>query len=289
MIQQTGEYLSFNDPQTNILKPMLATSWKPNTDASVWTYNLRPGVKFNDGTPMTADDVVYSFQQNTDPKVYVNAASVFTEVLDKDGVKKIDDQTVEFNLEAPVGNFPYLISSDNYNMIIVPNGTDYTKWAEDLPRHRPVQDDLLPDRPRERPSPPTPTGGAARCCRPSCSTSSTTSSSRRSWRCPGGDVDIVNLIVPQGAEAVLNNPDYKLWVTKSSQHRELVDALRQKPWNDKNVRQAMALSLNRPEIAQALFKGYAQLGNDNAVRADLPLDRHRPCRSGCRTSTRPSS
>ena len=35
------------------------------------------------------------------------------------------------------------------------------------------------------------------------------------------------------------------------------------PWNNKLVRQAMALSLNRPEIAQALFKGYAQLGNDN--------------------------
>ena len=35
------------------------------------------------------------------------------------------------------------------------------------------------------------------------------------------------------------------------------------PWDNKLVRQAMALSLNRPEIAQALFKGYAQLGNDN--------------------------
>ena len=81
---------------------------------------------------MTADDVVYSFQQNSDPKVYVNAASVFTGVLDKSGVKKIDDQTVQFNLEAPNGNFPYLISSDNYNMIIVKNGTDYAKWQKDF-------------------------------------------------------------------------------------------------------------------------------------------------------------
>ena len=106
MIQQTGEFLSFNDPKTNILKPMLATSFKPNADASVWTYNLRPGVTFNDGTPMTADDVVYSFQSNTDPNVYVNAASAFTGVLVKDGVKKIDDQTVEFNLEGPERELP---------------------------------------------------------------------------------------------------------------------------------------------------------------------------------------
>ena len=60
--------------------------------------------------------------------MYVNAASVFNGVLTNDGVKKVDDQTVEFNLEAPNGNFPYLISSDNYNMIVVPNGTDYSKW-----------------------------------------------------------------------------------------------------------------------------------------------------------------
>ena len=79
----------------------------------------------------------------------------------------------------------------------------------------------------------------------------------------GGDVDIVNLIVPQGAEGVLDNPDYKLWVSKSSQHRELSMRCDKKPWDNKLVRVAMALSLNRPEIAQALFKGYAQLGNDN--------------------------
>ena len=85
---------------------------------------------------------------------------------------------------------------------------------------------------------------------------------RRSPRCSGGDVDIVNLIVPAGAEGVLNNPTTRCWVSKSSQHRELSMRNDKAPWNNKLVRQAMALSLNRPEIAQALFKGYAQLGND---------------------------
>ena len=36
--------------------------------------------------------------------------------------------TVAFHLEAPNGNFPYLVSSDTYNAIIVPKGTDFNKW-----------------------------------------------------------------------------------------------------------------------------------------------------------------
>ena len=44
------------------------------------------------------------------------------------GVKKVDDFTVEFHLSAPNGNFPYLTSSDNYNMIIMPKGYDPAKW-----------------------------------------------------------------------------------------------------------------------------------------------------------------
>ena len=49
-------------------------------------------------------------------------------MLTPDGVVKVDDFTVAFHLEAPNGNFPYLTSSDNYNMIILPNNYDPAKW-----------------------------------------------------------------------------------------------------------------------------------------------------------------
>ena len=77
---------------------------------------------------MTAADVVYTFQQLSDPKNASNALSAFAGVLTPAGVKMVDATTVEFHLEAPNGNFPYLVSSDNYNAIIVPNGTDFGKW-----------------------------------------------------------------------------------------------------------------------------------------------------------------
>ena len=67
MLAQTGEYLCLST-QTLALKPVLATSWSPNSTADVWTFKIRQGVKFHDGTPLTADDVVYTYQLQTNPK-----------------------------------------------------------------------------------------------------------------------------------------------------------------------------------------------------------------------------
>src|SRR4029077_14507219 len=119
MLAQTGEYLILSGQKLD-LKPVLATSWTPNSKADVWTYKIRQGVKFHNGAPLTADDVVYTYQLHTNPKGSSAALSAFAGVLLPSGVVKVDDFTVAFHLEAPNGNFPYLTSSDNYNMIILP-------------------------------------------------------------------------------------------------------------------------------------------------------------------------
>ncbi len=128
MLTQTGEFLTFDNGMTRQLQPMLATSWSHNGDGTVWTFKLRHGVKFHTGKPMTADDVVYTFKQQTDSKNAAVALSTFQGVLKPEGVVKVDAYTVAFHLESANGNFPYIISSDNYNMIIVPDGTDFSKW-----------------------------------------------------------------------------------------------------------------------------------------------------------------
>src|SRR3954447_21433331 len=56
LMSQSGEFLSWSDSKLQ-LQPRLAESWKPNADGSVWTFKIRQGVKFHDGTPMTAEDV----------------------------------------------------------------------------------------------------------------------------------------------------------------------------------------------------------------------------------------
>src|SRR5262249_54966517 len=119
ILGQAAEYLVWADPDLH-LQPRLATSWKPNTDGSVWTFKIRSGVKFNDGTPMTAEDVGATMNRLADPKVGSTALSTFKGVLSKGGANVVDPQTVEFHLDAPNGNFPYLVSQANYGAIILP-------------------------------------------------------------------------------------------------------------------------------------------------------------------------
>lgn len=91
---QVYETLVLLDRKMN-LGPGLATSWE-QVSPTLWRFKLRPSVKFHDGSPMTADDVVYSILRAQQPTSQVNnyATQVGTP-------KKVDDLTVEFQLAAP--------------------------------------------------------------------------------------------------------------------------------------------------------------------------------------------
>ena len=75
--------------------PVLATEWK-RVDPLTWRFTLRKGVKFHDGTPFTADDVLFSVQRASQPSSQIR---VYAQALGKPA--KIDDHTVEFKLGEP--------------------------------------------------------------------------------------------------------------------------------------------------------------------------------------------
>jgi peptide/nickel transport system substrate-binding protein len=83
------------------LEPGLATEWS-RTEPTVWRFKLRHGVKFHDGTPFTADDVVFSFDRATHPGS--NVAGTLSTVKE---VRKIDDFTVDFLTDGPDPILPY--------------------------------------------------------------------------------------------------------------------------------------------------------------------------------------
>ena len=88
---QVYEFLVGRDRKLGIV-PLLATGWQQNGPLK-WTLKLRSGVKFHDGRPFTADDVVFSLNRAKQPTSQI---AVYANALGE--AKKIDDLTVEFNL-----------------------------------------------------------------------------------------------------------------------------------------------------------------------------------------------
>ncbi len=85
----------------------------------------------------------------------------------------------------------------------------------------------------------------------------------------GGSVDLLGQFAVSGGEALLTG-SYNIIKLKSSAHRELSMRCDQPPFTDPRVRQAIALTLNRPQIVTALFKGYADIGNDSPFAPVFP-------------------
>ena len=101
------------------------------------------------------------------------------------------------------------------------------------------------------------------------SSPSTTLRRRRSCALTGGTIDVVGQFSVTGGEQLLNG-GLNVIKLKSSAHRELSMRNDQAPFTDPRVRQAIALTLDRPAIVQALFKGYADLGNDSPFAPVFP-------------------
>lgn len=107
------------------LVPDLATGLgEHSADFKTWTYHLRPGVKFEDGTPVTSKDVKYAVERSVDSTTFPNGPTYFHDYLDlqgytspykdstpnKLGLKAIDtpdDSTIVFHTKAPFSEFDY--------------------------------------------------------------------------------------------------------------------------------------------------------------------------------------
>ena len=85
------------------IEPWLAESHTVSPDGLTWEFKLRPGAKFHDGSPVTAADVVFSFQRVL--KIGKAPAAPFLPVLKPDGITAPDPQTVRIRLEKPYGPF----------------------------------------------------------------------------------------------------------------------------------------------------------------------------------------
>jgi peptide/nickel transport system substrate-binding protein len=251
------------------LRPELATSWKPNKNATVWTFKLRSGVVFQSGQRMGADDVVATFKRLVDPNSGSQALSAYKGVLSTDGIRKIDDRTVEFRLDAPTASFPYLASSTTYQAIILPANyqvgtfekTPQATGAFRLVSYTPgvgARFDRFPG------------WWGGRAPLDGVDVTYYADDAAEVAALLSGEIDLGNVSFAT-ARPLINNSRVTIFASRSSTHREV--PLRtdlHNPLRDWRVRQAIALTLDRPAIVKTLFSKFADVGNDSPFAPVYP-------------------
>src|ERR1700756_1411642 len=126
-IFETLTYLDANGKA----QPRLALSWEPSEDFKTWTFKLRPGVKFHDGTPFNAAAYKENFDRQKDPANKCRCAFYIAYIND---VQAPDELTLVFKLKDPSVNFPALNSSANQTAA-VPSPAAWKTKGDDYNRN----------------------------------------------------------------------------------------------------------------------------------------------------------
>ncbi|MGY1915023.1 ABC transporter substrate-binding protein [Blastococcus sp. SYSU DS0973] len=116
VLENVYDTLVVPNPEDLTMEPSLATDWEVSEDGLTWTFNLREGVTFHDGSEFDAADVVYSYNRIIDEEL--NNAYRFATV---ESVEAVDPQTVEITVSQPTPNLPALIGAFK-GMSILPEG-----------------------------------------------------------------------------------------------------------------------------------------------------------------------
>ncbi|MFF7135230.1 peptide/nickel transport system substrate-binding protein [Streptomyces sp. SAI-126] len=127
---------------TKVVPDLATDTGRPNKDATVWTYTLKKGLKYEDGTAITSADIKYGIERSFAPELsggapylrdwLVGAAGYQGPYKDKKGLTAIetpDARTIVFHLNKPEGEFPYLATQTQFTP--VPKAKDTgTKYEE---------------------------------------------------------------------------------------------------------------------------------------------------------------
>ena len=240
------------------LAPMLAEKWSSNADGTVWTFSLRKGVKWHDGSPFTADDVVASLDRL--------AGSNLKASIEAGASKAVDAGTVAVTLKAANGQFPYLVSHWNPQSVITPKsfalGTTIDKVKVGtgpfkLESYDPVtgatfvrNDDWW--------------GGKPFLDKLQFIFSDDIATQISGFQ--GGAADALIQFNPTlGAAVLADTKKFTVETIRGSGHRQLWFNTREGTFVDKRIRQAFAYALDRPALIEKALLGAGDLANDHPI------------------------
>jgi peptide/nickel transport system substrate-binding protein len=247
---QVFDTLATIDPQLNQL-PWLATSWTMQTPTT-WQVKLRSGVKFSNGDPFGADDVVASFKYMT--RADAQAAPNFQGWA---SVEKVDDSTVKVTTKAPDIRFfgeltslyvmpAKVLSASAASLADKPIGSGPYKLTEWVKGERIVME-ANPDYWKGKPKIDKVIWKAV------------PEASSRIAALQAGQADLIVSVPPQSVDLINSAANTRVDAAHSLRNITLIFDSRAKPFNDVRVRQAMNYAIDKDSIIKNILGGRAAL------------------------------
>ncbi len=267
ILSQSFEYLVGVGSDGNIGDTGLATGWSPNEDGSVWTFELRQGVKWQNGGDFTSADVAATMD-----RLAAQGNAGLAGVIAEGAVDASDPAKAVFTLEEANGNFPVLVSAFNAQALITP--ADYSDgttldgrpdgtgaWIFDS--FDPTSFVATFKRNENWWGGSTPLDSIELRGFADLGTAVTAMSSR--------EIDAVQQFTVIGGEGLLDDENFTVLTPPAATHRQLWFNTQQGQYTDKLVRQAMAYTMDRERMVSTLFAGRAEIANDHPILSSLPF------------------
>lgn len=243
---------------TGQLRYMLAESITSNDDATVWTIKLRDGVKLHSGRQFVADDVIATIDRIIAPDSTAVGKSQIS-FIPEDGIKKIDDLTVEVTLDKPYGPFAQVWTNKYLKMVPAdfdpakPDGTGpfvYQTFtagqSSTFTRNADYWD------------------GAPKVAEVVITDFADNEAAINALK--GGQVDIAYSVPLNEAPALETTPGVKILNSPSDLYINLAMRTDVAPFDDPRVREAFRLIADRQEMVDVALNGYGVVANDYVGR-----------------------
>ena len=242
------------------LAPMLAESWSPNDDGSVWTFKIRQGVKWHGGTDFTAADVVGALDRlaPTNLAAYIDPGSAVA----------TDASTVTVTLKNPDGQFPYQVSPYNPQAVITPPdyeiGTLFDQKPNGTSAFKLESYDVATGAKYVRFDEWW--GGKAYLDGVEIIFSDDNATQINGLL--GGQVDAVIQFAVSDADALFSSDAVTIDSIQGAGHRQIWFNVREGTFSGEKgakIREAVALGVDRQALIETVLQGRGDLGNDHPI------------------------
>ena len=248
--------------------PVLAESWESNTDGTQWTFHLRRGVKFHDGSDFDSGDVVYSINRILDPTISPGGSQVHG-FLEGGKIEAVDTHTVRISLPKPIVELPQLIAT-KWTMM-VPEGAKVGDLRRQGVGTGPFMQEQFtiggPVRVLRR----NPSYWQAGLPKSEClEIRIITEPTSRAAAIMANEADLALVVDPVTLTTLAKHPDVELIPTSGATALFLAMWTDTPPFDDPRVRTAMKLVVDREAIVQTVLLGYGEPGNDVPISPSSP-------------------